>query len=55
MFWIITTIILGIITLLLLISNNIKNDRIETLEYALVKGASDEVLKKAVEEYKRYK
>jgi len=54
--WIIISIILGIITLLLLISNSVKNDRIAMLQYTILQMANDDKdIKKAAEEYERFK
>ncbi|MFQ3843020.1 hypothetical protein AABD41_00020 [Staphylococcus pseudoxylosus] len=52
--WIITSIILGV-TILLLISNSIKNDQIAALKYTIVYMASDEDIDKAMQEWKRFK
>lgn len=53
--WIISSIILGVITILLLISNNIKNDQIAALKYTIVYMANDEDIDKAMQEWKRFK
>lgn len=53
--WIITSIILGVITILLLISNSIKNDQIAALKYTIVYMANDEDIDKAMQEWKRFK
>lgn len=53
--WIISSIVLGVITILLLISNSIKNDQIAALKYTIVYMASDEDIDKAVQEWKRFK
>ena len=53
--WIITSIILGVITILLLISNSVKNDQIAALKYTIVYMASDEDIDKAMQEWKRFK
>lgn len=51
--WIIISIVLGLISLLLLISNIIKNDQIAALKYTIVYMASDEDIDKAMQEWKR--
>lgn len=53
--WIIATILLGVITILLLISNSVKNDQIAALKYTIVYMASDEDIEKAMQEWKRFK
>lgn len=53
--WIITSIILGVITILLLISNSIKNEQIAVLKYTIVYMASDEDIEKHEKEWKRFK
>ena len=53
--WVITSIILGVITILLLISNSIKNDQIAALKYTIVYMANDEDIEKAMQEWKRFK
>lgn len=53
--WIITSIILGVITILLLISNSIKNDQIAALKYTIVYMASDEGVDTAMQQWKRFK
>ncbi|WP_436938614.1 DUF1514 family protein [Staphylococcus xylosus] len=52
--WIITSIVLGVITILLLISNSIKNDQIAALKYTIVYMTSDEDIDKAMQEWKRF-
>lgn len=53
--WIITSVILGVITMLLLISNYVKNDQIAALKYTIVYMASDEDIDKVMQEWKRFK
>ncbi|MRF37142.1 DUF1514 domain-containing protein [Staphylococcus sp. KY49P] len=53
--WIIISIILGLVSLFLLISNIIKNDQIAMLKYTIVYMASDEDIDKAMQEWKRFK
>ena len=53
--WIIISIILAVITLLLLISNSLKNDEIAALKYTIVYMASDEDIDKAMQEWERFK
>lgn len=56
MFWIIPTILLGLITILTLISNAQKSEKIAQLNYTIVYMASnDEEIKKALDEWKRFK
>lgn len=52
--WIITSIILGVITILLLISNSIKNDQIAALKYTIVYMTSEDI-ENAMQEWKRFK
>lgn len=54
MFWIIATILLGVITLLLLVMNSIKNDQIAALKYTIVYMTSEDI-EKAMQEWKRFK
>lgn len=53
--WIIISVLLGLTTLYLLISNSIKNDQIAALKYTIVYMASDEDIEKAMQEWKRFK
>lgn len=53
--WIIISVLLGLTTLYLLISNSIKNDQIAALKYTIVYMASDEDIEKAMREWKRFK
>ncbi|MEO2249425.1 hypothetical protein ABGB00_07070 [Staphylococcus saprophyticus] len=53
--WIIISVLLGLTTLYLLISNSIKNDQIAALKYTIVYMASDEDIDKAMQEWKRFK
>lgn len=53
--WIIISVILGLTSLYLLISNSIKNDQIAALKYTIVYMASDEDIEKAMQEWKRFK
>ena len=57
MMWIIISILLGITTLLLLISNSLKNEQITALKYTIVYMASnDDVdVDKAMQEWERFK
>lgn len=55
MFWIITSIILGVITLLTLISNSIKNDEIAALKYSVIYLSSEDDMEKARENWERFK
>lgn len=56
MFWIIVSIILGLITILTLISNAQKSEKIAQLNYTIIYMASnDEEVKKALDEWKRFK
>lgn len=55
MFWIITSIILGVITLLTLISNSIKNDEIAALKYTVIYLSSEGDMEKARENWERFK
>lgn len=52
--WIITSIILGVITILLLISNSIKNDQIAALKYTIIYMTSEDI-EKAMQEWKEFK
>lgn len=52
--WIITSIILGVITILLLISNSVKNDQIAALKYTIIYMTSEDI-EKAMQEWKRFK
>lgn len=54
--WIITSIILGVITMLLLISNSIKNEQIAALKYTIVYMAREDIdVDKAMQEWERFK
>lgn len=53
--WMILAILFMSTSFIQFMINSKKNEHIKALEYAIIKGASDEVLMKAVEEYKRYK
>ena len=53
--WIIISVLLGLTSLYLLISNSIKNDQIAALKYTIVYKASDEDIEKAMQEWKRFK
>ena len=53
--WIIISVLLGLTSLYLLISNIIKNDQIAALKYTIVYMASDEDIEKAMQEWKRFK
>ncbi|CRV14220.1 DUF1514 domain-containing protein [Staphylococcus saprophyticus] len=53
--WIIISVLLGLTSLYLLISNSIKNDQIAALKYTIVYMASDEDIDKAMQEWKRFK
>lgn len=53
--WVITSVLLGLTTLYLLISNSIKNDQIAALKYTIVYMASDEDIEKAMQEWERFK
>lgn len=53
--WIIISVLLGLTTLYLLISNSVKNDQIAALKYTIVYMASDEDIEKAMQEWKRFK
>lgn len=53
--WIIVSVLLGLTSLYLLISNSIKNDQIAALKYTIVYMASDEDIEKAMQEWKRFK
>ena len=53
--WIIISVLLGLTSLYLLISNSIKNDQIAALKYTIVYMASDEDIEKAMQEWKRVK
>ncbi|MDW3914176.1 DUF1514 domain-containing protein [Staphylococcus saprophyticus] len=53
--WIIISVLLGLTSLYLLISNSIKNDQIAALKYTIVYMASDEDIEKAMQEWKRFK
>lgn len=53
--WIIISVLLGLASLYLLISNSIKNDQIAALKYTIVYMASDEDIEKAMQEWKRFK
>lgn len=56
MFWIIVSIILGLITILTLISNAQKSEKIAQLNYTIIYMAnSDEDVKKALDEWERFK
>lgn len=52
---IIISVLLGLTSLYLLISNSIKNDQIAALKYTIVYMASDEDIDKAMQEWKRFK
>lgn len=53
--WIIISVLLGLTSLYLLISNSIKNDQIAALKYTIVYMASDEDIEKAMQEWERFK
>ncbi|MFC3466508.1 DUF1514 domain-containing protein [Staphylococcus saprophyticus] len=53
--WIIISVLLGLTSLYLLISNSIKNDQIAALKYTIVYMASVEDIEKAMQEWKRFK
>ncbi|MDW4081658.1 hypothetical protein QI262_03765 [Staphylococcus saprophyticus] len=53
--WIIISVLLGLTSLYLLISNSVKNDQIAALKYTIVYMASDEDIEKAMQEWKRFK
>lgn len=53
--WIIISVLLGLTSLYLLISNSIKNDQIAALKYTIVYMVSDEDIDKAMQEWKRFK
>lgn len=53
--WIIISVLLGLTSLYLLISNSIKNEQIAALKYTIVYMASDEDIDKAMQEWKRFK
>lgn len=55
--WIIISILLGITTLLLIISNSLKNEQIAALKYTIVYMASDEDIdvEKAMQEWEKFK
>lgn len=53
--WIIISVLLGLTSLYLLISNSIKNDQIAALKYTIVYMANDEDIEKAMQEWKRFK
>ena len=54
--WVIISIILGVITLLLLISNSVKNDRIAMLQYTIIQMANEDIdIEKATKEWERFK
>lgn len=53
--WIIISVLLGLTSLYLLISNSVKNDQIAALKYTIVYMASDEDIDKAMQEWKRFK
>lgn len=53
--WIIISVLLGLTSLYLLISNYVKNDQIAALKYTIVHMASDEDIEKAMQEWKRFK
>lgn len=56
MFWIIASIILGLITILTLISNAQKSEKIAQLNYTIIyMASSDEDVKKALDEWERFK
>lgn len=56
MFWIAVSIILGLITILTLISNAQKSEKIAQLNYTIIYMASnDEDVKKALDEWSRFK
>lgn len=52
--WIIISVILGVITILLLISNSVKNDQIAALKYTIIYMTSEDI-EKAMQEWKRFK
>lgn len=53
--WIIISVLLGLTSLYLFISNSIKNEQIAALKYTIVYMASDEDIEKAMQEWKRFK
>lgn len=54
--WIIISVLLGLTSLYLLISNSIKNDQIAALKYTILHlQMSDEDIKKAASEWERFK
>ncbi|WP_165844635.1 hypothetical protein [Staphylococcus saprophyticus] len=53
--WLIISVLLGLTSLYLLISNSVKNDQIAALKYTIVYMASDEDIEKAMQEWKRFK
>lgn len=53
--WVIISVLLGLTSLYLLISNSIKNDQIAALKYTIVYMASDEDIEKAMQEWERFK
>ncbi|MGL4008189.1 hypothetical protein [Staphylococcus nepalensis] len=56
MFWIVVSIILGLITILTLISNAQKSEKIAQLNYTIIYMASnDEDVKKALDEWEIFK
>lgn len=56
MFWIAVSIILGLITILTLISNAQKSEKIAQLNYTIIYMVSnDEDVKKALDEWERFK
>lgn len=56
MFWIAVSIILGLITILTLISNAQKSEKIAQLNYTIIYMTSnDEDVKKALDEWSRFK
>lgn len=53
--WIVISVLLGLTSLYLLISNSIKNEQIAALKYTIVYMASDEDIDKAMQEWERFK
>lgn len=54
--WIITSIILGVLSLLLFISNSVKNDRIAMLQYTIIQLVNEDMdIEKAAKEWERFK
>ena len=55
MFWIIASVILGIITLLTMISNSNKSEEIAALKYTVIYLSSEDDMEKARENWERFK